>query len=66
MVFTRHMRAARLCAKGGRQWCQSHGISWDEFLGHGIPASRLRALNDPFADRVVAAAEEEANGSAGR
>lgn len=66
MVTLAHARAARLvgtgvlCAPGIRQWCRRHGIDLHEAATMGIPASRLRALNCPFADRAVEIAEREA------
>lgn len=66
MVTLAHARAAKLdgvgvlCAPGIRAWCRHHGIDLQEAASRGIAASRLRALNCPFADRAIAIAEQEA------
>jgi len=56
----RHLRAARLCARGGRAWFERHGFSWADFLRDGIDADILRATKDALAARAVAEAEKEA------
>lgn len=66
MVTLAHARAAKLdgvgvlCANGIRDWCRRHEIDLHEAATTGIPASRLRALGCPFADRAVAIAAQEA------
>lgn len=60
IITIQHVRGAKLCTGGGRDWCKSKGIDWNAFLTNGIPAERLIALKDPFADRVLAAAERMA------
>lgn len=67
MVTLAHARAAKLdgvgvlCASGIREWCRRHEIDLHEAVTTGIPASRLRALDCPFADRAIAIAEQEAS-----
>lgn len=62
MVQMRHVRAAKLCARGSREWFRRHGLMWSVFLAQGYPASTLVATGDPLALRAVEAAQEEANG----
>jgi hypothetical protein len=59
MVTMRHVRAARLCSRGARAWCEAHGFSWSGFLDDGLPADVLEATGDPFALQAVAAARAE-------
>lgn len=63
-VFTRHMRAARLCMPGARRWFASHGLNWSDFVTNGIPAAVLGQWGDPLAERAIeqARAEEANNG----
>lgn len=61
-VFIRHVRAARLCTKGGRAWFASYGLSWTNFLKEGIDIATLEATGDPLAARAIAKAREEADG----
>lgn len=61
-VYVRHLRAAKLCTRGGRAWSARHGISWTDFLRDGIEADRLRAVGDALAMRVIAEAEKEQAG----
>lgn len=57
----RHVRAAGLCAKGSRAWCQRNGVDWGAFLADGIEAQALLDTRDPIVLRVVEAARKEAN-----
>lgn len=59
-VHMRHVRAARLCARGSRAWVQHNGFDWNEFITSGLPASALRATGDPIVLRAVVEAEKEA------
>lgn len=59
MVTVRHMRAAGLCARGGRVWALENGFDWGVFVSQGIAASRFEATGDPFALRVAALARNE-------
>lgn len=60
LVTIRHLRAARLCAAGAREWFPRHGLSWDQFVNPGVPASALEATGDAFALRVASLARKEA------
>ena len=63
-VTIQDLRAARYCLAGVRPWFQRHGLSWQDFLVHGIEAERLRATGDALVEPVIAAAitREQANG----
>lgn len=56
LVTITHIRQAKLCAKGARNWFQSHGFSWADFLQNGKSADELEATGDPLAFRVTAIA----------
>jgi len=43
---------------GARDWFESHGLSWTDFLENGLPTDQIRALNDPLGNRVIAFAEK--------
>ncbi|WP_425962708.1 hypothetical protein [Rhizobium nepotum] len=58
-VFMRHIRAAKLCASGTREWFVSHGFDWADFIANGIPVERMEATGDPLAMRVTAEARKE-------
>jgi hypothetical protein len=58
----RHLRAARICARGARRWFKQHEIDWQGFLDNGVPAELLSATGDPFALRAVEQAKAEHNG----
>lgn len=57
-VTLQDVRTARYCLAGVRPWFGRHGISWSEFLTHGIEAERLRATGDALIDPVIRAAED--------
>ncbi len=61
-VRMKHIRSARLCAKGTRDWWAAHGFSWSDFLANGIPAEKLASTGDPYALHVVKIATEDARG----
>ena len=55
-VMIQDLRAARYCLAGVRPWFRRHGLSWQDFLDHGIEAERLRATGDALVEPVIAAA----------
>ena len=55
-VTIQDLRAARYCLAGVRPWFRRHGLSWQDFLAHGIEAERLRATGDALVEPVIAAA----------
>lgn len=62
MVRMEHIRAARMCSGGARDFFKRHNLSWDAFLKEGIPAEELEATGDAMALQVV----EVARGQQGR
>jgi hypothetical protein len=56
----KHLRAAGMCNREPRVFCQQQGWSWQQFLDEGLPAEQLEASGDPMAIRVAAIAREEA------
>lgn len=62
----RHVRAARLCTAGARAWLTRHGVSWTEFIEHGVSVDFLLQTGDPLAQRVATEAQrEQDNGGRG-
>ena len=59
IVRISHVRKARLCNRGAREWFARYGLDWQEFLDHGIDAEKLTATGDPYALRVVEVARDE-------
>lgn len=57
IVRVEDVRAAGLCVAGARTWFRSRGLDFRAFLRDGMEADALRGMNDPFADRAIAAAE---------
>ncbi len=60
-VFMRHIRAAKLCAGGTRDWFVGHGFDWADFLANGMAVEKMEATGDPLALRVTKEARQEAN-----
>lgn len=58
-VYVRHVRAARLCTRGARQWFATRNLDWNDFLANGLSADFLRELDDPVSNRALAVAEAE-------
>jgi hypothetical protein len=59
-IHARHIRAAKLCMGGARQWFASRDLDWNDFLTNGISADFIRGLDDPISNRALAEAEHEA------
>lgn len=60
LVKIEHLRSANLCVHGARTWFATHGLSFREFLQHGIPASRIEATGDALGIKVATCAREQA------
>lgn len=56
IVTVADARAAGLCVAGSRTWATRYNLDFRDFLKNGLPESVLAELNDPFADRAIAAA----------
>ncbi len=41
------------CAKGTRAWMAAAGLSWADFVAHGLDESVFVATGDPMAIRLV-------------
>jgi hypothetical protein len=61
IVQFKHIRAAKLCARGARAWFSKYGFSWDEFVAKGKSADELEATGDALAFRVTEIARREAS-----
>lgn len=61
-VHMRHIRAARICARGARTWFPRQGLDYADFLANGIPADVLTDTGDPLALRAVEQARIESDG----
>lgn len=55
----RHVRQAKLCASGAREFFKKQGWDWMDFLRHGIPVETAEATGDAFALKVAACARAE-------
>lgn len=58
----KHLRAAGMCNREPRIFCARQGWSWQEFIDHGFPASKLIATGDPMALKVAGIALRDADG----
>ena len=67
-VYLRHARLITeasgkpLCARGIRAWCDRNGIDLRELSRDGIPAERIAAIHDHYAQRALEIAFQEAAG----
>lgn len=53
IIYMRHIRAAKMCSRGARQWFDRYGIDWMDFLNNGIDEDILLATNCLMAITVV-------------
>ncbi len=61
-VTVEHLRKARLCSRGARQWFVRHGLDYMQFLNHGYPASVLEGTGDALGKLVAGIARKESAG----
>ena len=60
IVRMRHVRMAGMCGgKAVRDHVIKCGLSWHDFLRHGLPIEVLRAVDDALVQQVVEAAERD-------
>lgn len=62
IVTVNHIRQAKLCSRGARQWFALHKLDWQSFVTRGIEIEKLEALHDAFADKVCQCCRDEAAG----
>ena len=46
------------CRGGARRWFDAHGLDWQAFVRHGIPAEHMEATGDGLALALVRWARE--------
>lgn len=61
-VYMRHVRAAKFCSGGARNWWKRHGLDWSDFLDNGIAEETLLQTGDALALRVIEIARNENGG----
>lgn len=65
LVFMHHIRQIRksdgkvVCMPGIRAWCERHGISVADLIRVGVPGERFVAINDFYAQEILAIARAE-------
>lgn len=60
MIITiAHLRKAGMCSRQPRQWFARHGLSWSDFIDHGIPEEDVLATGDELGAMVVRKAHED-------
>ena len=52
-----HVRQAKMCSHGAREFFKRHNLDWQDFLKNGISAEKLIQLNDAMANQVVKVAQ---------
>jgi hypothetical protein len=58
-IHIRHIREARLCMSGAREWFASHDLSWNDFLENGIPCEVVEQIDDHFGKIVSEIARKD-------
>jgi hypothetical protein len=57
-VRMEHIRKAKMCSAGARQFVKRQGWDWAEFLRNGIPVEKLEETGDTMALEVARIARE--------
>ncbi len=61
-IYIRHVRAAKICMSGARDWFKARGWSWSEFLANGWDLDEFEAVGCPIAARAAKIARSEVAG----
>jgi len=61
IVTIAHLRGAGMCSRQPRGWMEKHGLSWNEFITNGYPASVLLATEDSLVQPVIDVARRDPN-----
>lgn len=62
VVKIEHVRAARMCARGARQWFFRYGLDYAHFLTNGYPVEVIEGTGDPLGKLVADIARKDAAG----
>ena len=60
MVTVKHMRQAKYCVKGTKQYFNDRGWNWKQFVKSGLPAELFEGVNDAMANKLAKIARNEA------
>jgi hypothetical protein len=60
IVRISHIRTAKICMSGARDWFKQYDLSWSDFLQNGLPVEVMEATQHPLALRVCRIARQEA------
>lgn len=60
LVRIEHVKQAHMCTRGARAWFAHHGLSYQDFLFNGMPASVIEATGDAMGMQVARIARESA------
>lgn len=58
LITMQHIRKAKMCSNGTREFFKRHNFDWDDFLKNGIDVEKFRATGDAMALAVVKVAED--------
>jgi hypothetical protein len=53
LITMRHVRRAKMCARGARLFCERHGLDLRALRAPGLPVKQVLATGDAMALRVV-------------
>jgi hypothetical protein len=48
-----HVRQAKMCSRGARQFFERHGLDWQQFVNEGVPSDVIEKTGDAMALKVV-------------
>lgn len=57
LVNMAHVRQAKMCSRGARQFFERHGLDWQEFIKNGLPSEVIEQTGDAMALQVVKVAK---------
>jgi len=66
IITTKHLRQAKMCSRGARQFFIRHGLNYTDFVKNGIEEKHLLNTEDQMAKDLVDIAngrkQQESNG----
>ena len=59
IVTMEHVRGAKQCSRGAREWFKMHNLNYDDFLVNGMPVEKLESIPDAIGHHVAAYARKD-------
>jgi hypothetical protein len=59
IITARDLQAKGFCLMGVRRWAHDNGFDFKDFLRNGMPKSKVAAIDDAMAERLIELVEQD-------